>query len=184
MSFISCDDFALDEYKPSDLLDLFKYRSNTRINRFYSIVPKNKEELDSYLKKHIIKFGTDPGYSLFIIRKCGNIIGDISINCWGYQSKICGIGYAISPENQRKGHAYNSLRIFINELFRKYEKKRIQATLDPDNIPSIKLLEKLKFKKEGYLREVEYDNGIWKDEAIYALINEEWNENSVSKFST
>ena len=48
----------------------------------------------------------------------------------------------------------------------------------------MKLLEKLELKKEGNLREVEYKNGIWKDEAIYGLLNEEWNKNSISKFST
>ena len=178
------DDFAVDEYTHNDLADIFKYRFDVRVNRYYPIVPKSIEELGDYLEKHIIKFGTCPGYSLFIIRKYGDVIGDIGINCWGYQSKICGIGYAIRPESQRKGYAYNSLRIFINELFRRYEKKRIQATLDPENAPSMKLLEKLELKKEGNLREVEYKNGIWKDEAIYGLLNEEWNKNSISKFST
>jgi len=168
------DDISIDEYMPKDLDSIFAYRSDPRINKFYSINPTTVDDLGEYLKRNIVKFNVSSGYSLFVIKKNKTIIGDVGINCWGYQNKNCAIGYAIKPEYQRQGYAYSSLKAFINVLFVKYEKNRIQATLDPENEPSIKLLEKLKFTKEGYLREVDFDNGKWKDEILYALLNSEW----------
>jgi RimJ/RimL family protein N-acetyltransferase len=175
LTLATVNEISIDEYMPGDLESIFAYRSDPRINQFYSINPKTVADLGDYLKRNIVTFNVASGYSLFVIRKNKTIIGDVGINCWGYHNKICAIGYALKPEYQRKGYAFSSLRIFIDTLFVKYEKNRIQATFDPKNEPSMKLLEKLGFTKEGYLREVEFENSKWKDEILYALLNSEWN---------
>ena len=48
------------------------------------------------------------------------------------------------------------------------------ADTDPDNVGSIKLLEKLGFQKEGHLRsEWETHIGV-RDSLIFGLLREEW----------
>ena len=178
MSIARVNEISIDEYMPEDIESIFAYRSDPRIHKFYSINPKTIDDLGDYFKRNIVAFNVSCGYSLFVIRRNKTIIGDIGINCWGYQNKICAIGYAIKPEYQRQGYAYIALRTLIDTLFVKYEKNRIQATFDPENEPSMKLLEKLKFTKEGYLKEVEFDKSKWKDEILYALLKSEWINNN------
>ncbi len=52
--------------------------------------------------------------------------------------------------------------------------RRVMADTDPDNIGSIKLLEKLGFQREGYLRE-EWETHIGvRDSLIFGLLRNEW----------
>ena len=52
--------------------------------------------------------------------------------------------------------------------------RRVMADTDPDNVASIRLLEKLGFQKEGRLRgEWEIHIGI-RDSLIFGLLREEW----------
>ncbi|MDO8550886.1 MAG: GNAT family protein [Ignavibacteria bacterium] len=47
----------------------------------------------------------------------------------------------------------------------------IEGTVNPNNLPSIKLLEKNNFIREAYFKENFYYNGKFLDTAIYSLIN-------------
>jgi ribosomal-protein-alanine N-acetyltransferase len=47
---------------------------------------------------------------------------------------------------------------------------RIEAACIPTNQPSIKLLERTGFKREGYAREYLCINGLWQDHLLYARL--------------
>jgi [ribosomal protein S5]-alanine N-acetyltransferase len=47
---------------------------------------------------------------------------------------------------------------------------RIEAACIPENIASIRLLERASFKREGYARQYLCINGIWQDHLLYARI--------------
>jgi ribosomal-protein-alanine N-acetyltransferase len=46
----------------------------------------------------------------------------------------------------------------------------IEAQVDPANIRSVRLLEKLRFRREGYQRENFYVNGRFSDTVLYARL--------------
>ena len=46
----------------------------------------------------------------------------------------------------------------------------VEATVSPENIPSIKLLEKNSFIREAYFKENQYYNGRFHDTEIYSLL--------------
>ena len=49
---------------------------------------------------------------------------------------------------------------------------RVEAMVMPDNNPSISLLERLNFNKEGHLKDFAQINGKWEDHYLYTYINE------------
>ncbi|MCK6649411.1 MAG: GNAT family N-acetyltransferase, partial [Bacteroidia bacterium] len=51
---------------------------------------------------------------------------------------------------------------------------RVQALVARENIASIKLLERFKFKKEGVLREDYLVDGKMEDSVCYSLLKHEW----------
>lgn len=65
----------------------------------------------------------------------------------------CALGYSLSPEYWKKGiateAAISMIRIAIDQL----QIRRIEAITHPDNIASIRLLERLRFHQEGTLIE-------------------------------
>jgi len=44
----------------------------------------------------------------------------------------------------------------------------------PDNIASIKLLQRLNFQKEGVMRQAQFVNEKYDDLAAYGLLRQEW----------
>jgi RimJ/RimL family protein N-acetyltransferase len=53
-------------------------------------------------------------------------------------------------------------------------KHRIIASIDPENIFSLRLVEKVGFRKEAHFVESIYEDGKWVDDLIYALIEKDW----------
>jgi ribosomal-protein-alanine N-acetyltransferase len=48
---------------------------------------------------------------------------------------------------------------------------RLQAFIHPDNAPSLKLIEKLGFRREGLLRENLRVSEEWRDDLLYARLS-------------
>ena len=51
---------------------------------------------------------------------------------------------------------------------------RIEATVIPDNVGSLKVLEKTGFQKEGVLREQKLLHGKFRDAEIYSLLKKDF----------
>jgi len=51
---------------------------------------------------------------------------------------------------------------------------RIFATADVDNVDSIKILRKLGMRQEGYFLKDQMIKGAWRDNVLYAILNEEY----------
>lgn len=64
----------------------------------------------------------------------------------------------------------------IDYLFNELNKHRIITSIDPDNKNSIRLVERIGFRKEAYFVESLFVNEKWVDDLIYALIEKDWNK--------
>jgi RimJ/RimL family protein N-acetyltransferase len=58
--------------------------------------------------------------------------------------------------------------------FDELDLRRIEADVDPRNAASIRTLERLGFRREGYLRERWRVNGEVQDALFYGLLRREW----------
>ena len=58
--------------------------------------------------------------------------------------------------------------------FKEMGLNRIEASADPLNLRSLRLIEGRGFRKEGVLRQRFYYKGAFHDDAIYSLLKEEW----------
>lgn len=81
------------------------------------------------------------------------------------------IGYKLDQRYQHKGYAFESLQKGIEIMFYKENLHRITAYIMQDNVPSIKLIQRLYFSYEGIAKEYALIQGMWRDHYQYALIN-------------
>ncbi|MBA3284939.1 MAG: GNAT family N-acetyltransferase, partial [Nitrosopumilus sp.] len=86
----------------------------------------------------------------------------------------CEIGCTLNKKYQGKGFATNAMKITIDYLFHNLNKHRISGSVDPNNSNSIRLLERLNFRKEAHFKESLFVNGEWKDDVIYGILKSEW----------
>ncbi len=83
----------------------------------------------------------------------------------------CSLGYKFSRRHQHLGYATESINKSIEVLYGEYGLHRIDAFIMPENISSVKLIERLGFVYEGTSRSYARINGQWADHLHYALIN-------------
>ncbi|MEB8723247.1 GNAT family protein, partial [Bacillus cereus] len=80
-------------------------------------------------------------------------------------------GFTLDKEHNAKGYATEALQLVVDFAFRELKLHRIEAGAMLDNIASIRVLEKVGFKKEGIAKENIRINGKWTDHQILAIIN-------------
>ncbi len=83
----------------------------------------------------------------------------------------CYVGYSIDCSEANKGYISEVLKKGIAVMFDEYKLHRIEATVMPKNISSLKVLEKLNFKNEGLSEKYQKINGKWEDHLHMVLLN-------------
>ena len=84
------------------------------------------------------------------------------------------VGYALSPSLWGRGLATEMLQCALLHAFDVLGLERIEADIDPRNHASCRLVERLGFRREGYLRERWRVGGGIQDTALYGLLRREF----------
>ena len=160
-----------------DAAKMFAYRSDALTNQFQGWVPKKVNDVCNFITNKVspIYNAEDTWHQLvIIIADTKELIGDIGIHFIGLENNQVEIGYTLDKNFQGKGYATEALSKIIDQLFFELNKHRITASIDPGNIKSINLVERLGFRKEAHFRESVYINGEWTDDCVYAILKNEW----------
>jgi ribosomal-protein-alanine N-acetyltransferase len=80
------------------------------------------------------------------------------------------IGYDLAKSSWGKGYATEAVSSLVDHAFSSLKLNRVEAKVDPENVSSIKLLEKLRFTFEGTLREYERVEGTFNDLHMYSKL--------------
>ncbi|MCQ8183801.1 GNAT family N-acetyltransferase [Parvularcula maris] len=80
------------------------------------------------------------------------------------------IGVMTCPAAQGRGFAGEALRQAVDHVDRVHAPRRMEADIDPDNLPSRRLFERHGFTLEGVLRKRWHTHIGVRDTALYALV--------------
>ncbi|WP_145335420.1 GNAT family N-acetyltransferase [Paenibacillus xylanexedens] len=147
----------LRQMKASDSTDLFQVWSDPAVARFMNISPfsDEKQALDMIQllanlaeEKQAIRFS-------IIEKESGRIMGSCGYNYLDDEQARAEIGYDLAKIYWGRGYATEAVSALLTHGFSSLKLNRIEAKVDPRNVNSIKLLEKLEFTREGTLRSYE-----------------------------
>jgi ribosomal-protein-alanine N-acetyltransferase len=83
------------------------------------------------------------------------------------------LGYWAGAPFARRGYMSAAVRALLAHSFGALRLHRVEAACIPTNAPSIGLLEKTGFQREGYARRYLCINGQWQDHLLYARVAED-----------
>ncbi|MDF2587907.1 MAG: acetyltransferase, ribosomal protein N-acetylase [Anaerocolumna sp.] len=170
---IITDRLLIRTLQMKDKEDFFQYRSMPEIYQYQSWRPKHIKEIEEFIIKNdaVCLNSQNTWLQLAVCLKEGQMIGDIGIHFLedDYQIEI---GYTLSPEYQGNGYALEAVKAVMKFAFTDLKKHRIIASVDPDNIQSIKLLERIGFRKEAHFIKSFRMNNQWYDDCIYAMLED------------
>lgn len=79
-----------------------------------------------------------------------------------------------SPAARGHGVGAEAVGLLVDHLFRSSSVERVGATIDVENMPSLRLVERLGFRAEGTLRSALYHHARWHDVRLYGITRGEW----------
>ncbi|MTH53169.1 GNAT family N-acetyltransferase [Bacillus mangrovi] len=151
------------------LLDIF---SRKNVLEYYGMEPL-KERAEAVLLASKFREGWESGSSIrWGLEYDSRLIGTIGYHNWSKIHKRAEIGYELHPDFWRMGFASEALHAAADFGFRTLGLHRIGATVRPENIASLKLLEKMGFRQEGLLHGYQYTGGSFFDLIMLSLIKE------------
>lgn len=151
--------------KNASLFDRFE---PTRPNNFYTLAYQTAAM--SYEYSEIMK-GKNLRYYVYLKDNLSTIIGSVNFARIEHGPfSRASIGYKFDSDYHGKGYALEACQATIPVLFSNYHIHRLEARVSLDNLPSIRLLEKLDFTYEGIEYQSVEVNGVFKDHHRYSLI--------------
>lgn len=173
---LSSPRLRLREVRDDDAAALFAIHSDARVMRYWSYpawtelaqaeqkiadIQRQRRELDM-LVWAIADADTDLQ------------IGSSAIFYMDLTQARAEIGYSLHPDWQGRGLASEALQLVLGYAFTELGLRRIEADIDPRNLPSCRLVERFGFVREGLLRERWHVNGEICDSAIYGLLRQDF----------
>jgi RimJ/RimL family protein N-acetyltransferase len=107
-------------------------------------------------------------------RSDDRIVGTLAFFHVDVIAKKAEIGFALGRAYWKNGYMLEALQAALRYAFAEMKLRRIEADVDPRNSSSIRVLERLGFQKEGYLRERWLVAEETQDALFYGLLNREW----------
>jgi RimJ/RimL family protein N-acetyltransferase len=110
--------------------------------------------------------------NLALIIEDGTVIGDVA--CHLHESgRVAEIGYTLRTEFQGAGYASEGAAALVDHVLATTEVHRIEASLDPVNVPSMRVLEAIGMTFESLTRQSYPLRGRWDDDLRYAMLRDD-----------
>jgi RimJ/RimL family protein N-acetyltransferase len=151
--------------------------SDPEVTRYWSRGPwTSLDEARDHIAGIRAAYADGSGMRLGVERiDTGELIGSVSLHHFVDASRRCEIGYALARAHWGGGYVSEALRALLDYGFKALDLNRVEADIDPDNAPSARVLEKLGFRKEGFMPERWIVQGKPADTVYYGLLRRYWN---------
>lgn len=110
----------------------------------------------------------------FAIEVDGQFAGQLNVSSitWG-AVRGCMIGYWVAERFAGRGAATIATALVTDFLLFEHGLHRVEICIRPENLPSLRVVEKLGFRFEGLRRRYIFIDGDWRDHLCFALVREE-----------
>ncbi len=172
----------------ADADDIYAYQSLPEAVRYLPWPLRNREESLEHTRTRAGFTGLKDDKDALILAAelvgpdgaHGPVIGDLSVFLESGANAQIMIGWVFHPAWQRKGYATEAGRALLRLVFDEIGAHRVVAHVDPRNVASVALCQRLGMRLEALFIENEIFKGEWSDLTVYAILDREWNPASYS----
>lgn len=178
--YIETERLLLRKFTPEDLKYIFSSYSREEANKILGFA--SDEEFDKFKAKSdggFVTYDRTVVHFRLIVKSTNEIIGGGGFHNWYAMHRRAELGYMLSfDKDKQKGYMSEAVEALLHYGFTTMNLNRIEAFINPNNIASLALIKKFGFKKEGQLRQHFVTDGTAEDSIIFALLREEYLENT------
>lgn len=170
-------EFMLRQHAYEDGEEYLNYLTDTDVNRFVpeECIPKTLDRAREEVDYHRDLFRYRRSLYWALARKDNNkIVGSCGFNYWNRDHARCEISYDLARKYWNRGVMTRTVRAVLAFAFTQMQLHRVEATVHPENVGSLSVLNKMGFKREGLLREHKKLHGKYYDAIMLSLLRKEF----------
>jgi aminoglycoside 6'-N-acetyltransferase len=166
-TILTTERLVLRRLRADDAGTVAEYKNDPEVAQYQDWdLPYPIEDIAAKIAAYARRPWPCPGSGLnFAIEHHGELIGDFGVG-WDAEGAEAEIGYTLRPEHRGRGFATEALAEVVDRLFSEGV-ERVTTSIDPENVASIRVLEKVGFRLEGSSR-VEI-RGEWVDDEVHVI---------------
>ncbi len=170
--------FLLKGISPTHIHSVYQSMTKPEIMEFFGFTDDTSYVYFQNMHTQGMETYTTSLFFFLIFEKENRIpIGECGFHSWNRKHRRADIFYSLrKDEYKRKGVISEVLPFVIEYGFKNLKLHRIAAYISESNVPSLKLITKNGFIKEGTMREDYVENGVNTNSECYSLLQPEWNE--------
>ncbi|RFS86706.1 N-acetyltransferase [Actinomadura spongiicola] len=145
-------------------------KASSGFHRPWVVLPATGREFAAYLAR----FDKVNAVGMVVcLRAGGDLVGMVNLNEIVRGSYWRGVlGYAVFQPYAGQGYMVEGVGLAVRYAFDRLELHRVEADIQPGNSASVRLVERLGFRKEGFSPAFIKIGGTWRDHERWALIND------------
>ncbi len=152
-----------------------RYERDPLVTRYQSNDVYTLEESRAYIERSLESSRLEPRLTFDLaVTLEGTFIGRVGLDVRDVPNKQGMLWWVIDPAHQGKGYATEAAAALITFGFEIKRLHRIFVDVDPRNVTSIRVAEKLGMQREAHLRQNCFLKGEWVDSVILAILEHEW----------
>lgn len=167
----------LREVEIADAAALFAVCADNEVNRFVSAPPPNAAAFEKFiLETHRQQLA---GLALCYVvtrRDTGAVVGVLQLRQLEPGFRVAEWGFAFASSTWGTGLFAEAAELLLTFAFERVGVHRLEGRVVTQNGRGIRALQKLGAVQEGVLRRSFARNGVTFDQALYALLADEWRE--------
>ena len=150
MDFLKTERLVLRNLMPQDADVMFDYRNNEICSRYQKGQTKDYAEIAKMIERRRadVLSAEAPFMVAVALKETNEIIGEIVVKPKGDTTEL---GYTFSYRYHRCRYAFEALTALIAQLHRMAPDRAFISFVEPQNIASMRLLQKLGYRDMGYV---------------------------------
>lgn len=165
---------------PADTDAVHAWMSDPEVVRYQLYEPRDRATVAEKVAEYSLatRLEKNDDYVQPAIVVDGEVVGAIYFTLSSVDDLTAEIGWALRREHHGKGYAAEAARAMLDLAFGAMGLHRVFAELDPRNVASVSLCQRLGMRHEAHFVENMMFKGDWADTGIYAILAREWNARS------
>ena len=159
----------------ADLGFIYRLFSDPETNRYSSYPDLAAPEDAGRMYGGYLRPGFEDHFRLALeLRETGEAVGTLGLYRYSERDRRAELGYDLLKGQWGRGYMTEAAGALLGYGFGELGLNRVEATVDPLNLRSVRLLERLGFTLEGRMRERYMYKGGVHDELFYGLLRKDW----------
>jgi RimJ/RimL family protein N-acetyltransferase len=169
---------VLRPFEAGDLDALCDIHSDAANALYLYNEPRTREQVEELLERKIAgaSIGAEGDWlsAAAVLRDTDELVCDVVLNWASEAHKQGEIGFIAHPAHHGRGYTTEAARPLLAFAFDTLGLHRVVGRVEPRNVASARVLEKLGMRREAHFVENEWVKGEWQSELVYAMLAREW----------